>query len=110
MLQVQETKRTIKILRERTYTDALLAILSSLQIENYYISNQKGTLMLNPELRLALSPPDGPYGQKINTAKGHFTGGKVRNIVVVLTAVFYNSLRFHLTPKKSIFIWVLTVN
>ena len=60
---------------------------------------------------LTLSPPDGPDGPTTNHVKDIFSGGKVQNIVDVLTAVFYNSLRFHLVfltmmpPEKRSFIW-----
>ena len=64
---------------------------------------------------LTLPPPDGPYDLMTNTVKEKFSGGKIQNIVDVLTAVFYDSLRFHLTyltkltPEKRSFIWALTV-
>ena len=46
---------------------------------------------------LTLSPLDGLYGLMTNTGKDNFSGGYVQNIVNVLMAVFYNSLRFHLS-------------
>ena len=46
---------------------------------------------------VTLSPLDGPYGPKTNTGIDNFSGGSVENIVNVLIAVFYNSLRFHLS-------------
>ena len=48
-------------------------------------------------LVLTLSAPYGPYGPMTNTVKiFRGGGGKVQNMVNVLMAVFYNSLRFHL--------------
>ena len=48
-----------------------------------------------------------PYGPVANIVKDNFSGDKVENIVIVLMAVFYNSLRFHLIclnlpPLKSV--------
>ena len=69
-----------------------------------------------PANYLTLSPLDGPYGPMTNTGKDDFLGGLVQNSVNVLMAVFYNSLRFHLSyltmlpPEKRRIIWVLTVN
>ena len=56
---------------------------------------------------LTLSPLDEPYGPTTDTEKDNFSGGVVQNIVKVLMAVFYNSLRFHLSyltmlPLKSV--------
>ena len=45
---------------------------------------------------LTILPPDGPCGPMKNSVKVNFSGGEVQNIVNVLMAVFYNSLRFHL--------------
>ena len=50
------------------------------------------------------------------TGKDDFSGAEVQNIVNVLMAVFYKSLRFHLSyltilpPEERRIIWVLTVN
>ena len=66
-------------------------------------------------LLLSAVTPGRAIWPKDNHRKRSFSGGKIRNIVDVLTAVFSNSLRFHLTyltmlpPEKSKFIWVLTV-
>ena len=45
---------------------------------------------------LTLSLLDGPYGPNTNTVKDKVAGGKEQNIVNVLKAASYNSLRFHL--------------
>ena len=64
---------------------------------------------------LTLSLPDGPYVPMTNIIKDNFSGGKVQNIVIILMAVFYDSLRFHLIyltllpPEKCIFVWVPTI-
>ena len=61
---------------------------------------------------LTLSQLDEPYGPMANIVKDNFSGGKVQNILIVLMAVFYNSLRSHLIyltlppPEKCRFIWV----
>ena len=66
-------------------------------------------------LAVYTSPPDGPCGPMKNIVKDNFSGDKVQNIVIVLMAVFYNSLRFHLiyltllSPEMYRFIWVPTV-
>ena len=65
---------------------------------------------------LTLSPLDGPYGPNTNTVINTFSGGKLQNIVKFLMALFYNSLRFHLTylamfpPEKRRILWVLPVD
>ena len=68
-------------------------------------------LEFGSRIYLTLSPPDGPYSPTANTV--NISGGRVQNIVYVLMAVFYNSLRFHLfyltmlPPEKRRFLWVL---
>ena len=59
------------------------------------------------KMTLTLAPLDGPYGPQTNTVTDYLPGGKIQNIVNVLMAVFYDSLRFNLIylimlPLKSV--------
>ena len=48
-------------------------------------------------ITLPLSPLDQPYGPQTKTVQDNLPGGKVQNVVIILKAVFYDSLRFQLS-------------